>query len=190
MERTYLGIFLIMADSFLNQPGLPVGLRNNNPGNIRPQDGVTWDGSIGSSGGFVQFSDITWGLRAMATALTNMINGGLDTITSLITQWSTTDQASYIANVSACTGIDPSDQLGTDNDTLASLIRCMMNQELGDTFSQMVPDADIQTGISMMGSGSPGLAIQAAPATPDNSNTTLLLIAALAVGAAIFFSRD
>jgi hypothetical protein len=139
-----------MADSFIGQAGLPIGLRNNNPGDLRPGD--DWQGMIGSNGGFIVFSDITWGVRAMARDLTSAINEGNDTIATLIAHYappSENDTAGYITAVSSDTGLDPNLQLGTDEDTLSGLIRAIMNHELGNSYSAMVSDADIAQGVSM-----------------------------------------
>ena len=53
-----------MAQSFINYVDAPLGLRNNNPGNIRDM-GICWEGKIGSNKGFVVFNDVAWGIRAM-----------------------------------------------------------------------------------------------------------------------------
>lgn len=143
------------------QTTLPRGLRNNNPGNIQAND--SWQGAVGADAqNFIIFSDTTWGLRAIAKSLANMINNGClqpdgtrvecDTIATLIPHWSLTDQAAYVANVSAATGIDPNTQLGTDADTLGGLIRAICNQENGAALSaQYISDQDINQGISMAG---------------------------------------
>ena len=47
--------------------GLPLGLRQNNPGNIRP--GAGFFGETGSAGGYAQFADEDAGLRALARLL-------------------------------------------------------------------------------------------------------------------------
>lgn len=132
---------------------LPRGIRNNNPGNIK-DDGTKWQGLTGSDGTFFIFKDMGWGTRALATALVNMIGKGEDTITSLISAWapsSENDTIAYINSVSRDTGIDPGTQLGTDADTLSSLMRAIINRENGSSVSaQYISDEDIQTGLSLM----------------------------------------
>lgn len=132
-------------------PAPPRGIRDNNPGNLTPPPGLTnWQGAVGADGPFVIFSDTTWGLRALALDLINAINGGYDSIQTLITKYSTTDQAAYVANVSAFTGIDPADQLGTDQDTITSIMRAIANQENTQAASQQyIADADLVTGYQM-----------------------------------------
>jgi hypothetical protein len=140
-----------MADSFIGQANLPLGLRNNNPGDLRPGD--AWQGMTGTNEGFIVFADISWGIRAMATDLLNKINKGENTITDIITVYappSENDTASYIADVSGDMGVDPHQVLSLDQPTLHALIRAIMNRELGDNYSAMISDADIDQGISMV----------------------------------------
>ena len=69
-----------MPQSFLNRNDVPVGLQNNNIGNLRGSD--AWEGKIGmsASGGYVQFADISWGIRAFLVNLYTQISKyGLDT---------------------------------------------------------------------------------------------------------------
>jgi Autographiviridae peptidoglycan hydrolase len=164
-----------MAESFIGQTNLPRGLRNNNPGDIRAQ-GFNWQGMIGQdSSGFVVFQDISWGVRALARDITTKIGEGYDTITTLITRYappSENDTASYIRDVAADTGLDPSLQLGTDPDTLSSLIRAIMNHEMGNQFSAMVSDADITQGIEMAGNAVTSLA-QAVPVAIETAINTV-----------------
>jgi len=130
------------------------GIRNNNPGNYK-SDGPAWQGVVGNDGTFYIFADDTWGLRAMAKDLTSKINEGNDTITTIITKYappSENDTASYIAAVASDTGLDPDTQLGTDADTMHSLIRAIVNHEEGASASQQfISDADIDQGITMAG---------------------------------------
>jgi hypothetical protein len=127
------------------------GIRNNNPGNIKT--GIAWQGAVGDDGTFIIFADNTWGLRAMAKDLIDKINEGVSTITAIITKYappSENDTASYISAVATDSGIDANEALGTDGDTLHSLIRAIVNHEEGDGPSaQFVSDGDIDTGITM-----------------------------------------
>ena len=140
-----------MASSFLGRTDLPRGLRNNNPGDI--ETGDTWQGMIGSDPPFVIFQDVSWGIRAMATDLLNKINKGENTITDIITIYappSENDTAAYIAAVSADMGVDSGAVLPMDQPTFHSLIRAIMNHELGDSYSAMITDDDIDQGIGMV----------------------------------------
>lgn len=144
-----------MAISFIGQPDLPLGLRNNNPGDFRT--GIAWQGITGQENGFLTFQDITYGLRALAKDLINNINGSYNTIRSFITRYappSENDTAGYISSVAQQTGLDPDEALGTDQDTLHSIMRAIMNKELGGVYSAMITDSDINQGIAMAQAGS------------------------------------
>lgn len=138
---------------FRNDPAAAIyrGIRNNNPGNIKT--GIAWQGMAGDDGTFIIFADDTWGLRAMAKDLTTKINSdGLQTITDIITAYappSENNTAAYIAAVAADTGFDAEEQLQADQPTLHALIRAIANHENGDEGSELVSDADIDTGIQM-----------------------------------------
>jgi hypothetical protein len=144
-----------MATSFLGQGGLPLGLRNNNPGDFRT--GIAWQGITGQENGFLTFSDVTYGLRALALDLINNISKeGYDSIRKFITKFappSENDTDGYIAFVSRETGIGPDDQLGTDQDTLHSMMRAIMDKELGSSYSALVGDDLIDQGIAMASGG-------------------------------------
>lgn len=135
--------------------GYPIGLRNNNPGNIRPGD--NWQGMTGTNGGFVVFKDIAYGIRAMATDLGNDIrNKGHNTIAKLVTEYappSENDTAAYIRSMVKYTGIPADQPLPTDHATLRKLIRGHMNVELGNNYSSMITDADIDEGLQLMNEG-------------------------------------
>jgi hypothetical protein len=139
-----------MALSFIGRTDLHPGLRNNNPGNIRPGD--AWQGMTGTADGFVVFQDIDWGLRALATDITNKIRDGYNTITALISRYappSENDTQSYINAVANETGLDPNQPIDLDSEVLHDLMRAIIDHENGDQ-ATLIPDQDIDTGISMM----------------------------------------
>jgi hypothetical protein len=176
-----------MANDYRNStiPGLTRGIRNNNPGNITIGD--SWQGKVGNDGTFLIFADMSCGIRAIGISLTNMINQGYDTITTLISQWSATDQAAYIANVAASTTIDPNTQLGTDPDTIESLIQAIVNQENG-TYAQYVTADDMAAGMGLINSNIISTAVQSVTAQAVNDPTTAILYGVSAL-AAFFIIR-
>lgn len=140
-----------MPQSFLNRTDLPLGLRNNNPGNIRVTSDQ-WQGMIGSNGGFVTFQDVSWGIRAMATILGNDILSGKNTIRKLITEYAPpieNNTNAYINNVASWTGWSADQSLPVTRDTLFRLIRAMMMMEIGSA-SSLVTDSDINAGLNKM----------------------------------------
>jgi hypothetical protein len=160
------------------------GIRNNNPGNFKA-DGTGWQGNVGSDGTFYIFADDTWGLRALAKDLQTKIGSdGLDTITTLITKYappSENDTQAYINSVASDSGIGADDQLGTDQDTITSLMRAIVNHENGDTASaQFVSDADLAQGFAL--ANDPTTVFKAAViAAQSNPVETVAIVAGVAV---------
>lgn len=136
---------------------------------------------VGNDGTFIIFADMSWGVRAIAISLTNMIGKGYNTIATLIPQWSATDQAAYIANVAAATTIDQNEQLGTDADTIQSLIQAIVAQENGAQASYVTAD-DIAAGMALAGSNFIATAVQSVAVQAVNDPTTAIMygVAALA----------
>lgn len=169
-----------MANDYRNSniTGLDRGIRNNNPGNIAIGD--NWQGMVGNDGTFIIFADMSWGVRAIGVSLVNMINKGYNTIATLIPKWSATDQAAYIANVAAYTTIDPNTQLGTDADTIQSIIQAIVNQENGEQATYVTPD-DIAAGMSLIGSNLISTVVQSVAAQVSNDPTTGILYGAAAL---------
>ena len=77
----------IMEISFLDMPGYPLGMRNNNPLNLIATS-TNWQGEITSTGNFTRFKSYVWGVRA---AIKNMISyidtHGRNTILKIIECW-------------------------------------------------------------------------------------------------------
>lgn len=169
-----------MANDYRNSAivGLDRGIRNNNPGNIAI--GYNWQGMVGNDGAFIIFADMSWGVRAIGISLVNMIKKGYNTIATLIPQWSATDQAAYIANVSAFTTIDQNEQLGTDADTIQSLIQAIVNQENGSQAAYVTPD-DIAAGMALIGSNMISTVVQSVAAQVVNDPSTGLMYGAAAL---------
>jgi hypothetical protein len=110
-----------MAQSFINLVDAPLGLINNNPGNLR-DIGIGWDGKIGSNKGFVVFEDVSWGIRAMIINFhTSITIHGNDTLRKYISRYAPpqeNDTEQYIHIVSQKTGINCNDNIQFDFDKL------------------------------------------------------------------------
>jgi hypothetical protein len=162
-----------MATSYIGRDDLPPGLRNNNPGNLRP--GSNWLGKVGTTGGFLVFSDITWGLRAMAIVIRNDIKKGLNTIRLYIGSYAPASENptdSYISRVASATGINADTVLVPDVDTLRSLMKAQIAVEVGPAYASYVKDSDIDQGLALM--SSPVLA--ATTAAAQNPVETIIIL--------------
>lgn len=149
-----------MAKSFLNRADLSLGLRNNNPGNLRPLYAkgkrIYWVGEIVQDGPFSKFTDISFGLRAMATDIIGDIkHKNNNTISKLITSYApptdNNDTAAYIRSVSTKTGIGPDDPLDELTDkVLTELMHAAISVENGKKQAPLITTEDIQQAISML----------------------------------------
>lgn len=146
-----------MAQSFLDRPGLPLGLRNNNPGNLRPlAGGQKWQGEIDRDYyyNFSRFSDVGYGLRAMITDITgDIVLDGMNTVTKLITAYappSENDTQAYINYVCNATGFGPHQVIQPTRANIEKLIRAKMKVELGNTYAAMITQSDINAGFDRL----------------------------------------
>ena len=123
-----LAALIIGATFYMN----PLGLRNNNPLNIKTS-GDNWLGSVGSDGTFVIFETPLHGLRAAGRILkTYATRYGLTSIDSIISRWapeSENDTQNYINFVSKKTGIDPAQTI--DREQYPRVMAAMIHMENG-----------------------------------------------------------
>lgn len=127
------------------------GIRNNNPGNLRPT-GDRWQGMAGTSDNFLVFENMVWGCRALGTDLSNKFFKGLDTVTKIIVQYappSENNTVAYINAVSKAIGVQPNEKLDFSKSLLAKFMRAVIMHENGSDGS-IVTDAQITEGISKM----------------------------------------
>jgi hypothetical protein len=120
------------------EKNLPRGLRNCNPGNIRLDPGITWQGAVaGDDPDFVTFSSFVWGVRAMGKILLSYRErDGISTLRGMVTRWappSENNTSSYLSDMSKFVGISPDEVLPSplDKATLLLLVRGFCWQENG-----------------------------------------------------------
>jgi hypothetical protein len=109
-----------------------LGIRNNNPGNLRPLDNGEWNGQVGENKGFCVFEDIRYGIRALAMDLINKQRRGLDTIRKIISVYAPpeeNDTDRYIGSVSYQVGVPPDFELKLEQSTVTALVRAVINHE-------------------------------------------------------------
>ncbi len=132
---------------------LPLGLRNNNPGNLR-DTGIQWKGRVGSNKGFTVFDATENGVRAYGIDIRSKINRGLNTINKIIPVYappSENNTSSYITSVVRQTGFSADKKLSPDGDTLFKLAKAMFNVENGTAANTYLSDRIIQEGLSSSG---------------------------------------
>lgn len=118
----YLAAVLI-GGYMIYKNSAPLGVRNNNPLNIR-YTGAGWVGEVGENAGFSVFDSAENGIRAAAKLMRNYrAMYGINTISGLIARWAPAienDTESYINSVSEKTRIS-SDAVLSDDDYRAVL---------------------------------------------------------------------
>ncbi|EGL2187063.1 hypothetical protein INK77_002080 [Salmonella enterica subsp. enterica serovar Agbeni] len=113
-----------------------LGIRNNNPGNIRKSD-ISWVGEVeDNSTGFVTFASAEHGIRALCKNLLSYNRKGYSTISQIISRWAPpedkNDTASYIGAVSKAMGIPPDEKLDVnDIDVMTRLCTSIIHHENG-----------------------------------------------------------
>jgi hypothetical protein len=116
----------------------PLGVRLNNPLNVRP--GAPWEGLGEPSeiSGFCNFKNPVWGFRAAFKNLVTYADGhGINSIAGIIQRWAPpadgNDTDAYIAAVCKRTGYEATQVLALKEwNVAASVIRAMTIQEQGD----------------------------------------------------------
>ena len=86
-----------------------LGIRNNNPTNIRYAERNDWNGQTGEHKGFCVFSHPKYGIRAAVKTLRSYAKRGVETLEEIITTWAPpheNDTLNYVAFVEKQTGID------------------------------------------------------------------------------------
>ena len=119
--------------SYLNNPKLPRGVRNNNPGNLRI--GAAWKGRVkGTDTAFVTFESYAWGVRAMILLLANKYKQGQTTVRKLISSWAPPVENhtnSYVRHVAKALSVGPDDILSLTKENMFRLTSAIAAKESG-----------------------------------------------------------
>lgn len=114
---------------------VPLGIRNNNPGNIRKSK-ERWKGlsKEQTDPRFFIFERPEWGIRAMMVILRNYQRKyGLKTVTSIISRWAPpteNDTKAYIKRVAGDLKISPTKEIDLrDNGLLIDLVKSIIRHE-------------------------------------------------------------
>lgn len=117
---------------------MPQGIRNNNPGNIRSSESITWDGeNAPDDEGFCTFKHPGFGVRAMYKILQAYVHeDGMANLAAMITRWAPpegNDTDAYIHAVCTQSGIDAL-SLPQGVTDWVKVIDAMIFHENGQTF--------------------------------------------------------
>jgi len=151
-----------------------LGIRINNPGNLRP---FREDFYLGQSGlydnGEAEFVDIVHGLRALAMDLSIKIGRGVNTINKIAEIYAPASDGNnpseWAANVSSASKLERNTQLNTLTTTLLYLMRGVIFAENG---KNDISDNEILDGIEFYKTGK-------APTSSKSNYIIWLLLAAI-----------
>lgn len=111
--RLGVGRYSSANAGLLQDPSLPRGVRNNNPGNIE-QSGIQWEGKVNSDDPrFESFSSPEAGIRATALNAISKQDNGAKSVQDIVSQWSPAKEngaantAAYIGAVAQSMGVSP-----------------------------------------------------------------------------------
>lgn len=112
------------------------GIRNKNPGNIRFNKYNDWIGQVGQDDeGFIIFSDVAYGIRAMARLITNYQSNGHRTVAQIITRWAPPNEnntQAYINSVVKQMDLPGADFIPAKNEgDYHALIKAIIKHENG-----------------------------------------------------------
>lgn len=112
------------------------GERNNNPGNI--ELGSNWMGLCPeqTDGRFCQFTDVKYGIRALAKIMLMYRMKGFDSVRTIIERWAPSSENNtnaYVAAVAADMGVDKDTDLdASDYSQLYPLVVAIIRHENGE----------------------------------------------------------
>lgn len=139
-------------------PGLPRGLANNNPANLR-RSSSDWEGKVpfdqSTDNDFEQFYTLEYGLRAAGYNIYKILLDTDGTIHGLINTWAPpsdgNNTSAYVNFVSNETGLPADQQISLDADTLKKIVTAIGEQENGkQAFNANVPESSIIDGLNML----------------------------------------
>lgn len=117
----------------MKQP--PIGIRNNNPLNIKYSASNSWQGQKGENGGFAVFTSQEYCFRAAKRILSKYFKRGLNTLQEIIPVWAPDGEKivdNYIKYVSDHSHVAPNKVLFLENtETMTTVLYWMAKFECG-----------------------------------------------------------
>ena len=122
------------------------GFKNNNPGNIRLNPYIQWEGQIdGNDPSFVKFKTMAFGIRALMKLLINYQKRGYNTISKIINRYAPPTEnntSNYIQIISQKMGISKDSILDLEKVVvLLKLTKAIISVEIGND-SENIPNSD------------------------------------------------
>ncbi len=147
-----VSIFFVVSGVcfFMLRSSMPLGIRNNNPLNIRYNKANDWEGQSGENKGFCVFSSSKYGIRAGAKLIKNYMDSGLTSVSGIIKKWapgSENPTNSYIDFVSKYLNVNALDN-NLNKKNIPSLVKAMIKFENG---AQVYSHASIIEGCELAG---------------------------------------
>lgn len=153
-----------MAKSYLNRTDLPIGIRNNNPGNL-VYTTIAWEGKISYANNrdwagtptnivkkFEQFKELRYGIRALMRDIYSDYRKGLTTVKALITEFAPhfeNNTDSYINTVVNSIGGNIIGELTQDK--MIALCKAIILVENGPGYTSYITNQDYQDAIAILG---------------------------------------
>jgi hypothetical protein len=130
------------------------GFKNNNPGNIRLNPLIQWDGEIdGNDVAFVTFKSMPYGIRALMKLLLNYQKRGYNTISKILNRYappSENNTSNYIGIISSKMGIPKDKILDLKNSgTLILLTKSIISVEIGKD-ADLISNSDYSLAILLL----------------------------------------
>ncbi|CAM3968712.1 hypothetical protein FLCU109888_11550 [Flavobacterium cucumis] len=145
-----------MFTSYLNNPSLPRGIRNNNPGNL-VRSANAWIGKIpyeqSLDSRFEQFTQLRYGLRALMRDIYNDYSRkGKKTVTEIISEFAPNFENNTTAYISTVIKMIGSNIIGElTQEKMIALSKAIILVENGSAYAKYISDKDYNDAIAILG---------------------------------------
>jgi len=131
------GMALQNLESYAGREDLPMGIRQNNPLNLRTTK-TNWLGQTSSKKAFVEFSYLVYGVRAGIKNLRSIYNRGNFTVEKIIKIWAPSTDGNtpdvYAKIVASAMGIGVDEPFSFDKENAWRMVQAMCKVEQGANY--------------------------------------------------------